>query len=159
MLLLHRCDWGTPALRGLHYYWESLPLHSFTHLLARRFCCGLWIIPAISRYTGNPTLCGTVSYYIGVRTITNAITRPHLARSYSKIGQKHFITNTIHLSDGLGVAHIKCHTTYKSESIVLVWTPGTVTLRLTPSKIRGFINKKPPGDGGRCKSWTYSWSS
>ena len=64
-------------------------LHSFTHLLARRFCCGLWIIPTISRYTGNPTLCGTVSYYIGVRTITNAITRYHLARSYSKIGQKH----------------------------------------------------------------------
>lgn len=24
-------------------------------------------------------------------------------------------------------------------------TPGTVTLRLAPSKIRGFINKKPPG--------------
>ena len=98
------------------------------------------------KITGNPTLCGTVSYYIGVRTISNAITQSHLARSYSRIGQKHFITSTIHLSDGLGVAQFKCHTTYKSESIVLVWTPGAVTLRLAPSKIRGFINKKPPGD-------------
>ena len=74
------------------------------------------------------------SYYAGVRTISGAITRSHLARSYSKIGQKHFITGTIHLSDGLGVAHIKCHTTYKSKSIVPVWTPGTVTLRLLPVK-------------------------
>jgi len=31
------------------------------------------------------------SYYIGVRTISNAITRSHLARSYSKIGQKHLL--------------------------------------------------------------------
>ena len=65
-------------------------LHSFTHLLARRFCCGLWIIPTISRYTGNPTLWNG-PYYIGIRTISNAITRSHLARSYSKIGQKHLL--------------------------------------------------------------------
>ena len=31
-----------------------------------------------------------VAYYIGIRTISNAITRSHLARSYSKIGQKHY---------------------------------------------------------------------
>lgn len=39
------------------------------------------------KITGNPTLCRTVSYYIGVRTISNAITRSHLARSYTRIGQ------------------------------------------------------------------------
>ena len=32
-----------------------------------------------------------VAYYIGIRTISNAITRSHLARSYSKIGQKHLL--------------------------------------------------------------------
>lgn len=32
---------------------------------------------------------GRSSYYIGIRTISNAITRSHLARSYSNIGQKH----------------------------------------------------------------------
>lgn len=34
---------------------------------------------------------GRSSYYAGVRTISGAITRSHLARSYSKIGQKHLL--------------------------------------------------------------------
>jgi hypothetical protein len=57
---------------------------------------------------------GRSSYYIGIRTISNAITRSHLARSYPGIGQKHLDPR-----DG--------------------YTPPS------PGKIRGLINKKPPG--------------
>lgn len=98
------------------------------------------------KITGNPTLLGTV-FILHWHTYDIQCYYPvSLGKVLLYNRTKHFNTSTIHLSDGLGVAHVKCHTTYKSESIVLVWTPGTVTLRLTPSKIRGFINKKPPGD-------------
>ena len=146
--MLKSASTASLRLRNPGFTGIALPLECFTSLLNYFGCCTTFIdiislasaecfsslslftrfYPPVGKalplwlmdYTHNlkiyrqPDTLERSSYYIGIRTISNAITRSHLARSYPGIGQKHLDPR-----DG--------------------YTPPS------PGKIRGLINKKPPG--------------